>query len=81
MDSIETWTSFFGWCTVLNAGIYLISATALLTLRPLVVRHNVRWFGVTEEIALRTSLQWLGAYKLGILLFAFAPWLALIFMA
>jgi hypothetical protein len=81
MDSIEAWTRFFGWCTLLNLGVYLISAVALLTLRPMVVRNNMRWFGVTEDDVLRTSLQWLGAYKLGILLFALVPWLALTLMA
>ena len=77
MDSIEAWTRFFGWCTVLNLGVYVISAVVLLTARPLVVRRNIRWFGVSEDVVLRVSLQWLAAYKLGILLFAFVPWLAL----
>jgi hypothetical protein len=81
MDSIETWTRFFGWCTVLNLGIYVISAVVLITARPLVVRKNIRWFGVSEDVVLRVSLQWLAAYKLGILLFAFVPWLALTLMA
>ena len=81
MDSIETWTQFFGWCTVLNLGIYLTSAAAMLAMRPMVVRKNMRWFGVTEDDVLRVSLQWLAAYKLGILLFALVPWLALTLMA
>lgn len=81
MESIEAWTQFFGWCTLLNLGMYLISAVALMTMRPLVVRRNIRWFGVTEDVVLQTSLQWLAAYKLGILLFALVPWLALTLMA
>jgi hypothetical protein len=81
MDSIETWSRFFAWCTVLNLGIYLISAVAVLTMRPLLVRVCIRWFGVAEDVLLRVSLQWLAAYKLGILLFALVPWLALTVMA
>lgn len=81
MDSIEMWSRFFGWCTVLNLGMYLISAVAMLTMRPLVVRKCIGWFGVTEDVVLRVSLQWLAAYKLAILLLALVPWLALTFMA
>lgn len=79
-DSLETWTQFFGWYTALNVGIYLISAVAVMTMRNLVVRQGERWFGVSEEVALRTTYQWIGAYKLGIILFAFVPWLALTLM-
>ena len=81
MDSTEMWTEFFGWYTVLNVGIYLISALAVLTMRNLVVRQGERWFGVPEDVALRTTYQWIGAYKLAIVLFALTPWLALKLMA
>ena len=77
MDSIEAWTRFFGWYTVLNLGFYLISAVAVLTMWNLLVRHSARWFGVSEDDALRTCYQWIGTYKLAILLFGLVPWLAL----
>jgi hypothetical protein len=66
---------------VVNIGIYLISAVAVLTMRNLVVRQGERWFGVPEDVALRTTYQWIGAYKLAIVLFALTPWLALKLMA
>lgn len=81
MDSMEAWTRFFGWYTALNVGIYLISVVALLTMRNVVVRQNQRWFGVSEDVVLRTVYQWIGAYKLAILLFGLVPWLALTLMA
>lgn len=81
MNSAEVWTQFFGWYTVINLVFYVISAVAVLAMRNLVVRHSARWFGVTEDVALRTVYQWIGAYKLGILLFGLVPWLALKLMA
>jgi hypothetical protein len=80
MDSIDTWTRFFGWYTALNVGIYLISAIAVMTMRNLVVRQGERWFGVPEDVALRTTYQWIGAYKLAIILLGLVPWLVLKFM-
>lgn len=77
MDSIDTWTRFFGLWTLVNIGIYLISALMVLTMRDFLVRHSVRWFGVSEEGASRTVYQWIAFYKLGILSFGVAPWLAL----
>lgn len=81
MDTIETWARFFGWYTALNVGMYLLTAVMVLTMRDFLVRHSARWFGVSEETALRTTYQWIGAYKLAIVLFALAPWLALTLMA
>ncbi|HKY56713.1 MAG TPA: hypothetical protein VJL80_01585 [Aeromicrobium sp.] len=77
MESIEFWTEFFGWCTVLNLGIYLISVVALFAMRSVVVSQGLRWFGVSEEAVLQTTYQWIGTYKLAIILFALVPWLAL----
>ncbi|MGE0191126.1 MAG: DUF6868 family protein [Planctomycetota bacterium] len=81
MGSIEAWTRFFGWCTVLNLGMYLVSVVAVLTMRGFVVRRNVRWFGVGEDEVLRTTFRWIAAYKLAIVVLAFVPWLALTLMA
>lgn len=77
MDSTEAWTQFFGWYTVVSLGIYVVSAVAVMTMRDLLVRHGKRWFGVPEDIALRTTYQWIGAYKLAIVLFGLTPWIAL----
>lgn len=81
MGSIEAWTRFFGWCTVLNLGMYLISVVAVLTMRSFILRRNMRWFGISEDEVRRTTFHWIAGYKLAIVLFAFVPWLALKLMA
>ena len=81
MNSIEAWTAFFGWCTVVNIGIYIISITALWLMRGFVYRMNARIFGLEEIDIARTMFQYVGAFKLFITMFCFAPWLALKLMS
>lgn len=78
--SLETLAQFFGWSTALNVAMYLISVAAVLATRDVIVRWNMRWFGLAEDVVARAIFHWLVAYKLGILLFALVPWLALTFM-
>lgn len=81
MTTIEAWTSFFGWCTVVNIGIYLITVLALAAMRSRAYRINARIFRISEEDVARITLQYVGAYKLAITVFCFVPWLALKLMA
>ena len=54
MNSIEVWTAFFGWWTVVNIGIYLITVTALWLMRGFAYRMNARIFAL-DEIDKRAS--------------------------
>lgn len=81
MNSIQTWTTFFGWVTVVNIGIYLVTVLALLAMRGFAYRMNARMFGISEEKVASASFKWVAAYKLLITVFCFAPWLALKLMA
>jgi hypothetical protein len=81
MNSLETWTTFFGWLTVVNIGIYLLTLVALMGMRSWVHKMNAKMFGIGEEEVANTSFKYIGAYKLLIAVFCFAPWLALKLMA
>jgi len=81
MDSLQTWTTFFGWLTVINIGIYLITAIALMAMRSFAYRLIAKLFGISEEEVVKTSFKYVAAYKLLIIVFCFAPWLALTLMA
>ena len=77
MTSIETWTAFFGWMTIVNMGIYVISVTALYAMRDFAYRMNARIFGISEADVAKVTLRYIGYYKLAIIVFCFTPWLAL----
>jgi hypothetical protein len=81
MISLQEWTRFLGWCTVLHVGTYLVSVVTVLVMRGVMVRRDANWFGLSSDELMRLGWSWLAAYKLGILLFAMIPWLALKLMA
>ena len=81
MNSIETWTSFFGWMTIVNIGIYLITVIALLTMRDFAFRMNAKIFKISEADVAKETFRYIGFYKLAITVFCFAPWLSLKLMA
>lgn len=81
MNDIDTLATFFGWCTVVNFGIYLLTVGALLVFRNLAYRINARIFGITEAEAGHITMQYVGHYKLAITLLCFVPWVALKIMS
>lgn len=81
MNSIQTWTTFFGWVTVVNIGIYLITVLALLAMRGFAYRMTAKMFGISEDEVVKATFRYVAAYKLLIIVFCFAPWLALKLMA
>lgn len=77
MISIDTLSTFFGWCTILN--IAMLSFTTFLvtaTKEPL-IRIHVKLFGVSEENLQLSYFQYLGHYKIAIYLLNLMPYLAL----
>lgn len=81
MNSMQTWTTFFGWLTAVNFGVYLITVLLLLAMRNFAYRMNAKMFGISEEKVASASFKWIATYKLLIIVFCFAPWLALKLMA
>ena len=81
MVSLETLTAFFGWLTIVNLGVYALTAIMIMLFRGLMVRMNARLFGLSEERIMTSVFEWVARFKLAIILFAFAPWLALKLMA
>ena len=77
MNTLETLTTFFGWMTIVNIGIYLISAIAVTVVPGLAYRFNARVFGVEESVVREATLNYLGHFKLAITVLCFTPWLTL----
>jgi len=81
MNSIDTLAEFFGWCTVVNFGIYLLTVVSLTLFRGMVLRINAKVFAISEDEVARMSFQYVGAYKLAITVFCFVPYVALKIMS
>lgn len=81
MNTMQAWAAFFGWLTIVNIGIYLITVIALFSMRRFAYSINAKMFGISEDEVAKTTFKYVGAYKLLITVFCFAPWLALKLMA
>jgi hypothetical protein len=81
VNSIATWTSFFGWMTIVNMGIYLVTVIALMLMRGFAYRTKARIFRISEADVAKETFRYVGFYKLAITVFCFAPWLSLKLMA
>ncbi|MCB1890551.1 MAG: hypothetical protein KDH20_23305 [Rhodocyclaceae bacterium] len=68
---------FLGWCSLLNLGLYALSAVAVTTFRPLTCRLHARLFGLDEASLPAEYLRFLGNYKILILVFNLVPYAAL----
>ena len=49
MNDLDTWTAFFGWLTIVNLGIYLITVLAIFAMREFVYNMNAKMFGISKE--------------------------------
>ena len=77
MNTLQAWTTFFGWMTIVNMGIYLITVIAVASMRDFAFRMNSKIFQISEEEVAKTTFKYVGAYKLLLTVFCFTPWLAL----
>ena len=81
MISVAALAEFFGWCTIINLGIYLFTVIALILFRDMAFRINARIFSISQKDVARVSFQYVGAYKLAITMLCFVPWVALKIMS
>ena len=74
---METVTTFFGWCTVINVGLLLLAGAVWVTLKKAVVAFVAPLFGVTDAELKVEFLRILLQYRAAIVLFNLVPWVAL----
>ena len=77
MNSIDTLTTFFGWCTVINIGLICFLKFLLCVFHAGLGRLNAKFFGVTEAEAKAINLRVLMQYRLAFLMLVLIPYIAL----
>jgi hypothetical protein len=75
---IEKLQEFFFWCMLVNTGIYIFTAVAVLVFRDLIYKIHRKMFGLDEETVSKSLHMYLAAYKLLITVFNFVPWIVII---
>ena len=70
-------TLFLGWCSVINISILLFSTIALVVARGPVSNIHSKLFGVNQSDLAPLYMQYLGNYKIAIILLNIVPYIAL----
>ena len=75
---IQTLTTFFMWCTIMN-GALLVLWTIMLILAPnLLYRIHSKWFPIPRETFDVVIYAFLGLFKIVFLVFNVVPYVALL---
>ena len=75
---IQTLTSFFMWCTIINLCVYLVWVTFLIILPDFVYNIQSRFFPISRETFNTVIYSFLGAFKIFFLVFNVTPYVALL---
>ena len=75
--SIASLAEFFGWCTLLNAVVLMVSTLFVLVARGWAARVHARMSGVSEAELPMAYFRYLAGYKIVFLAFNLVPYLAL----
>ena len=81
MIASEALTGLLGWCTVINFGVLLVTSAMLILARGSMSRTHGKMFGLDETDLARAYFQYLAQYKIAVLVFNLAPYLALKLMS
>lgn len=76
-QTIASLTEFLGWTLVINLGILMFSSMAIVIFRSGISNIHGKLFGMTELDLGRAYFQYLAQYKIAILVFNLAPYVAL----
>lgn len=68
---------FFFWCLIINFGLYILTAVAILVFKPMVMAVHQKIFAFDEATTLKELHRYLANYKLIVTIFNFTPWLTL----
>ena len=77
---IQTLTTFFMWCTIINGGIFIVWSVFSMLTPNLVYRMQSKWFPIPRETFNVIIYSFLGLFKTFFLFFNVVPYVALLIM-
>ena len=75
--TVEMLRAFFGWCTLLNWALMLISFMFIALGRSWIFRMHAKMFGITEEDVSKALYLLMAGYKMAIFVFCVVPYIVL----
>ncbi len=81
MVTIETLTKLLGWASVINITLLLFTTIMVIAARRTISKIHSSLFGLDEKDLGRAYFQYIAQYKIAIIVFNIAPYIALKIMA
>ena len=75
---IQTLTTFFMWCTIINGSLLILWVTMSIWTPDLVYRTQSKWFPIPRETFNVLMYSFLGLFKIVFLFFNVVPYVALL---
>lgn len=75
---IQTLTTFFMWCTIINGGLLLLWTVFCVLTPELVYRTQKMWFPIPRDTFDVLIYSFLGLFKIIYLIFNVVPYIALL---
>lgn len=81
MTDINNLTTFFGWCSIINLGMLLFSTIILSAFKKPISKIHRKVFGINQDDIPLIYFQFLGNYKIAIILLNLVPYITLKIMS
>ncbi len=81
MFTIAELTEFFGWSTLINCAMFLLATVAVIGFRDTVASIHSKLFGIDPTQLPAAYFRYLANYKITIIVFNLAPYIALKIMS
>ena len=75
--TIEVVTEFFWWALVINVGILTFSTIMLIAMRGFITKLHGGMFGLDAKDLARAYFQYLGQFKIAIIVLNITPYIVL----
>ena len=75
---MQTLTTFFMWCTIINGGLLILWTVFFVSAQELVYRTQSKWFPIPRDTFNVVLYSFLGVFKIAFLVFNVVPYVALL---
>jgi len=75
---IEAVRGFFMWCTIVNAGLLVLSFVICACAGDWIYRKHSKWFPISRDAFNVAIYSFMGLYKVLVLVFNLVPYIALL---
>lgn len=75
---LQTLTTFFMWCTILNLGLLILTSIMCIFFADFSYRMNHRFFSISREAFNVVIISFLGLFKIFVIVFSIVPYIALL---